>query len=101
MAEIELERTILDDVKDFVDEKWKHSECEICGNDHWGINPEPASYVHLPMGSGEQTLSISSILSANCLILNCTNCGNVRLVVKGIFDQWRAERKGRTTKSSS
>jgi hypothetical protein len=47
MPEIEVQRTLLDDVREFIDEKWKHSESELCGTDRWMVYPEPNVYAYL------------------------------------------------------
>ena len=91
MTDIEVTRTILDDIREFVEEKWKHSECEICGTDSWGVNPEPLSYAHFTVGA-DLAPNVIPAPSVGALMLNCTNCGNIRFVAKWTFDQWRAER---------
>jgi hypothetical protein len=50
MAEIEVQRNLLDDMRDFIKEKWKHSECELCGTDRWMVYPEPATHAYLAAG---------------------------------------------------
>ena len=89
MPQVEVARTLLDDVRDFIDEKWKHSECERCGTDKWAIAPEPLSYVSLDAGINPSPFSGQAMA---CVALICTNCGNLRLVAKGAFDKWREER---------
>lgn len=50
MAEIDVQQSLLDDIKEFINEKWKHSECELCGTDRWMIYPEPATYAYIAIG---------------------------------------------------
>jgi hypothetical protein len=100
MAEIDVQRSLLDDVRDFIDEKWVHSECELCGTDRWIIFPEPNTYAYLIAASdrGPQAYEHATVAY---LPLSCSNCGNLRLVFKQVFDQWRADRKSRMTTSTN
>jgi hypothetical protein len=93
MAGTEITKTLEDEVKEFVAEKWKNSECELCGADQWGFNPEPFSFVYMPVGRGEGVQGSYPLNSVVSLALQCTNCGNLRLITKGIFDKWLRERK--------
>src|SRR6266851_3488781 len=98
MAEIEVTKTILDDLREFSAEKWKHSECELCGTDKWGVNPEPFTLVYLPTTAEEELQRGYAHASILYFPVSCLNCGNLRLIWRGIFEQWRADRKAQTTK---
>jgi hypothetical protein len=50
MADIQVQRSLLDDIRDFIDEKWKHSACELCDTDRWMVYPEPTTHAYLPVG---------------------------------------------------
>lgn len=101
MAEITLEPTLIDEVIKFVEEKWKHSECEICGTDRWTVFPEFAAYAYIPVNNESGPASVIPPPSVPFLQLSCANCGNLRLVLKKVFDEWRAEQRAKTVKSSS
>jgi len=50
MAEVDVQKNLLAEIKEFIDDKWKHSECELCGTDRWMIYPEPTSHAFIPVG---------------------------------------------------
>ncbi len=100
MAEIEVSRTLLDDIKEFISEKWTHSECELCGTDRWMTYPEPNEYVYLTVGAKAAPLALSSNAAVAFLPLSCVNCGNLRLLDARIFERWREAGVRATTKSS-
>jgi hypothetical protein len=91
MAEIEVARTLLADVNDFTSEKWKHSECELCGTDRWMFYPEPTEYVYLVVAnkSGPREPPQPTVAF---LPLTCANCGNLRLIDARTFEKWREAR---------
>ena len=100
MVEVDVTYVLLDDVRQFIDEKWKHPECERCGTQVWGVYPDPIVYAYLPI-SGERSPPMSlPPPSRSVLPLRCDNCGNVRLIDAEVFEQWRAEQKAKATKSS-
>lgn len=99
MADIEAQRSLLDDIRDFIAEKWKHSECELCGTDRWMSYPEPTEYIYLIVGGRAGPLTISSQATVAFLPLSCINCGNLRLIDARTFEQWRRE-KGRAKTST-
>lgn len=84
-----MQRTLLDDVRDFIHDKWKHSECELCGTDRWMVYPEPTEYAYLTVGSRSGPLIISAQATVAFLPLSCVNCGNLRLVDARVFEEWR------------
>ena len=102
MAEIEVTKTLLDDVKRFTDAKWKHHECEICGIENWGIFPEDHVYMYVPVAADRTNpFRVMPPLARPILPLSCQNCGNVRLIDKEVFEEWRTEQWLQATKSSS
>ncbi|HEU0218844.1 MAG TPA: hypothetical protein VFQ90_19460 [Stellaceae bacterium] len=101
MAEIEVEPRLLDDVRDFIDEKWKHSECELCGTDRWAIYPDPYPYAYLVAAGEKGILQAFEHKTLPYLPASCTNCGNLRLIDARIFEKWREAKRAGRTKSSS
>jgi hypothetical protein len=99
MAEIEVEGHLLDDIREFINEKWKHSECELCGTDLWMVYPEPTSYAYIPVGGGEGPPETPQPMVA-FIPASCTSCGNLRLIDARTFEKWRRERKPGRTMSS-
>jgi hypothetical protein len=98
MAEIETPPRLLDDIRDFIDEKWRHSECELCGTDQWMVYGEPNQYAYL-LASGEPgTLHSYAHVTVGYLPLSCSNCGNLRLIDTRIFSLWRKGKKMQTTR---
>lgn len=92
MAEVDVQQTLLDEVRGFINEKWQHSECELCGTDRWMIYPEPNQYAYL-IASAETGLQPSTHNTIGYLPLSCSNCGNLRLIDSRIFDLWRKDKK--------
>jgi hypothetical protein len=92
MAEIEVQRSLLDDVREFIDEKWKHSECELCGTDRWMVYPEPTTHLYLTVGDARSPPSAPQPMVAY-LPVSCINCGNLRLIDTRIFEKWRKEKE--------
>ena len=100
MAEVEVQRILVDDVREFIAEKWKHSECELCGTDRWMSYPEPTEYIYLTVGSGHGPVVFSAQATVAFLPLSCINCGNLRLIDARTFEQWRRTKElGATTSS--
>jgi hypothetical protein len=91
MPEIEVQRTLLDDVREFIDEKWKHSECELCGTDRWMVYPEPTTHAYLPVGDERNPPSIPQPM-VPYVAVSCINCGNLRLIDARTFEKWRRHR---------
>jgi len=100
MAEIEVARTLLDDINEFTAEKWKHSECELCGTDQWMFYPEPTEYVYMVVATKNGPPNIFPQPSIAFLPLTCVNCGNLRLIEARIFEKWREARRPGVKKSS-
>ena len=102
MAEVEEASDLLAEVREFIDQKWKHSACELCGTDRWMIYPQPTSYVYLSIADerGPLPRPFAQTIVA-FLPVSCINCGNLRLVDARIFEKWRRERKPGTSESSS
>jgi hypothetical protein len=96
MPEIEVEPSLLDDVRKFIEEKWQHSECELCGTDRWMIYSEPNQYAYLIAAGETGIVQPYAHTTMGYLPLSCSNCGNLRLIDARIFDLWR---KGRETKT--
>jgi hypothetical protein len=97
MAELKEDKYI-EEIDDFISEKWKHSECELCGNDSWGVHSDSPVSALLPLGIEEDfTRPLKEVFVAY-IPLSCTNCGNLRLVLKQVFDKWRSERKTKEVK---
>jgi hypothetical protein len=94
MAEITVSKTLLDEVKEFTDEKWRASECEVCGVESWEIAPDLYAYAYVPVG-GEAAPQNFPAPSRPILWLSCRNCGNVRFIDREIFERWRAEQKAK------
>ncbi len=92
MVDIDVQRGLLDDLRDFIDEKWKHSECELCGTDGWMIYPEPATHIYLSVGDERSPPPIPQPMVA-FLPASCRNCGNLRLIDARTFEKWRKERE--------
>ncbi|HEY3909157.1 MAG TPA: hypothetical protein VGM07_04615 [Stellaceae bacterium] len=92
MAEIEVQRSLLDDVREFIEEKWKHSECELCGADRWMVYPEPNVYAYLLAASDKNVPQAYSHSTVPYVPVSCVNCGNLRLIDARTFEQWRSER---------
>jgi hypothetical protein len=103
MAEIEVSRTLIGDVREFIAQKWKNNKCEICDTDKWKVLPDAIAYARLDLANGDGKGVDPALFPYSILYLqvSCLNCGNLRLVDKGIFEDWRAEQKEATTKSSS
>jgi hypothetical protein len=95
MAEIDVQQSLLDEIKEFISEKWKHAECELCGTDRWMIYPEPNQYAYLIAAGEKGALQPFAHATMGYLPLSCSNCGNLRLVDARIFDVWR---RGRTAR---
>jgi hypothetical protein len=92
MAEIDVQRSLLDDIREFIDEKWKHSECELCGTDRWMVYPEPNSYAYLIAAGEPGMVQPFAHATVAYIPLSCSNCGNLRLVDARIFEIWRGGR---------
>lgn len=99
MAEIGAQQNLLNEIREFINEKWNHSECELCGTDRWMIYPEPTPYVYLPVGDEEAPPRFPQPMVA-FLPASCINCGNLRLIDARTFERWRRERKAEETTSS-
>jgi len=100
MTEVQVQRSLLDDIRDFIDEKWtKQSACELCGTDRWMIYPEPSTHVYLPVGDEGGPPQAPQPMAA-FLPASCINCGNLRLIDARTFEKWRRTRElGETTSS--
>jgi hypothetical protein len=99
MGENEAATTLIDEVRDFISTKWKTRRCEICDTDKWKVLPDSIAYVRLDLAN-EYNAGINPAsfpYSVLYLQISCLNCGNLRLVDKEIFDEWRAERRKATT----
>jgi RNase P subunit RPR2 len=96
MAEIEVARSLLDDVRQFIREKWKRSACELCDTDLWAIYPDPNTFIYLVAAGGPGMFQPYPHSTVPYLPVSCVNCGNLRLVDAGIFEKWRAEKATRT-----
>jgi len=92
MPEIEVQRTLLDDVREFIDKKWKHSECELCGTDRWMVYPEPNVYAYLIAASDKNAPQSFAHAMVPYVPVSCVNCGNLRLIDARTFEKWRRER---------
>jgi hypothetical protein len=92
MAEIEVQRQLLDDVREFIDEKWKHSACELCDTDRWMIYPEPTTHIYLSVADERGPPQTAAHPTVAYLPLSCVNCGNLRLIEARTFEKWRRER---------
>jgi hypothetical protein len=101
MAEIEAARTLLSDLNEFTSEKWKHSECELCGTDRWMFYPEPTEYVYLIVANKSGPANTLPQPSVAFLPLSFVNCGNLRLIDARVFEKWREARDRITAKSST
>ncbi len=101
MAEIEVAISLLDEIKEFTDEKWKTKECERCGVESWLIYPDVVAYVRLTLAGEDSLPNLAPQPSRGALPLTCLNCGNIRLIDTEVFQRWRAEQRAQTTKSSS
>jgi hypothetical protein len=90
MAEVDVQKRLLDEIKEFINEKWKHSECELCGTDRWMIYPEPTSHAYIPVGdaNGVPTRAYYAQPMVAFLPLSCMNCGNLRLIDARTFEKW-------------
>lgn len=97
MAEIEVQRTLLDDIREFIEQKWKHRECEICGTDRWMVYPEPTTHLSLPVGDEHGPPAIFPQPMVSYLPISCVNCGNLRLIDARTFENWRRDRQGTET----
>ena len=92
MAEIQVQRSLLDDIRDFIDEKWKHSACELCDTDRWMVYPEPTTHAYLAIGDEHGPPRVPQPMVA-FLPVSCINCGNLRLVDARTFEKWRKDRE--------
>jgi hypothetical protein len=93
MAQIEIGKALLDDVREFIDQKWMHSECELCDTDRWMIFPEPTTHVYLPIGDESAPPRAYYAQPMGAFIpVSCVNCGNLRLIDARIFEKWRREK---------
>jgi hypothetical protein len=94
MAEIAAARSLLDEIKEFTDLKWKQSECERCGVESWLIYPDEIAYIRLTVAGKESFPNVTPQPSRGAIPLTCLNCGNIRLIDTEVFERWRGERKG-------
>ncbi len=76
MADVDVQQNLLDEIKAFINEKWKHGECELCGTDRWMIYPEPASHAYVPVGDangvptrGWHAQPMVAFLPLSCIIV--------------------------------
>jgi hypothetical protein len=94
MAEVDVQQALLAEVKEFINEKWKHSECELCGTDRWMIYPEPTSHAYILVGAADSVprTVVGALPMAEFLPLSCINCGNLRLIDARTFEKWRRGR---------
>jgi hypothetical protein len=104
MAQIEVQRSLLDDIRDFIAENWKKdggstSVCERCGTDRWMIYPEPTTHLYLAVGDERGPPAAPQPMVA-FLPASCTKCGNLRLIDARTFEKWRRTREYPTTASS-
>jgi len=97
MDEILESEALLDEIRVFIDEKWKHGACELCDTDGWMIYPEPTTHIHLSAGGerGPQPGAAQRIVTF--LPIGCRNCGNLRLIDARIFEKWREARRTGST----
>ena len=94
MAEVQVQRSLLDDIRDFIDEKWtRGSACELCGTDRWMVYPEPTPYAYLVVGDERGPPPTHSQPAVAFIPASCTTCGNLRLIDARTFEKWRRERK--------
>ncbi len=98
MADIEGRQSLLDDVREFIDQKWNNSTCELCDTDHWMVYPEPTTYVYLSVGDERSPPPIPQPMVA-FIPASCINCGNLRLIDARTFEKWRREREQGATMS--
>lgn len=99
MAEVDVHQGLIDEIKEFINDKWKHSECELCGTDRWMIYPEPTTHAYLPVGDEGAPPRFPQPMVA-FLPASCINCGNLRLIDARTFERWRRERETKETTSS-
>ncbi|HTT81595.1 MAG TPA: hypothetical protein VMF86_18170 [Stellaceae bacterium] len=90
MAEIEVQRQLLDDIREFISEKWKHSECELCETDRWMVYPEPTTHIYLSVADERGPPQTSVHPTVAFIPASCINCGNLRLIDARTFEKWRA-----------
>jgi hypothetical protein len=101
MAEIEVAKTIADEITEFIDQKWKNQKCEVCETDSWEIYPEQTNFAYLPLGGESGPPQMLPPPSAPFVHVSCQNCGNLRLISKRALDRWREEQGTKAQKSSS
>ncbi len=99
MAEIEHSQ-LLDDVREFIDQKWTHSSCELCGTDRWMVYTDPTPYAYLSVADEQGAPAAYSHPMVAFLPVTCVNCGNLRLVDARVFEKWRSAKRLEITKSS-
>lgn len=100
MAEHTAQRQLLDDIREFIDQKWTHSACELCGTDRWMVYPDPTPYAYLSVADERSAPPAFAHPMVAFLPVTCVNCGNLRLVDARVFEKWREARSLETTKSS-
>lgn len=84
-------RPLVGDIAAFIEEKWKHSERELCDTDQWMVYPEPKTHAYLPVGDERNPPQIPQPM-VPYVALSCVNCGNLRLIDARTFEKWRRER---------
>jgi hypothetical protein len=89
---IEVRQILLEDLREFIEEKWKHSECELCGTDRWMVYPEPNTHAYLAVGEERTPPGRIPPPMVPYLPVSCINCGNLRLIDARTFEKWRRER---------
>jgi hypothetical protein len=92
MAEIDVRRSLIDEVREFIDQKWKNSACELCGTDRWMVYPEPTTDVYLSVGD-ERGPPPAPQPTVAFIPASCINCGNLRLIDARTFEKWRKARE--------
>jgi hypothetical protein len=101
MTELQVQRSLLDDIRDFIEEKWKHSACELCDTDSWMVYPAPTTHVFLTVGSESGPPRVFPQPMVAFLPVSCINCGNLRLIDARTLERWRRERdRGNPTSPS-
>ncbi len=99
MTEVQSRRSLLDDIRDFITEKWtKESACELCGTDRWMVYPEPTTHAYLPVGDETAPPRVYPQPMVAYLAASCVNCGNLRLIDARTFEKWRMERAPERTR---
>jgi ribosomal protein S27E len=91
-----IEADFLQDLQEFVRQKWSNNPCNRCGNWSWSPLPGDAAILRLKAETPANNHRLFTRNDAIFIPIYCDNCGNTVVIYSGIFDEWRRRRNQAT-----